>query len=410
MRSMIQSIKGALLLMPVLALASPAFAQIIPITLNDSELPGSVIVFPKFINMPQVVVDVTPTNPLGITVSRTEIELGAVCPTGQVCPEGTKVKVRLHWVCPATEEVNSNICAEQGFDITTLTINGKVAFTADGLPINAATPNVPAAPCPRGYLIAWVENTDDQPIKFDALLGNAVTRGPNVTVGPAPGFTESTAVSAYNAIPIQANVFDAPGAVLNMPLAFDGAPGGYQQLTDVQVGDVRFDQTVAAGGVAPPVLSTTNLTFLTLDVRPGLPNNPIFVPLNFYNEDEMLTSVEGFEFVCWVQAALTFPTPAGSVGLTTIDASGRNLTQSKQGTRKGIVIAGPANKVQTNVGDPTSGFSTLIGIVEVNEGTPTNGFAERKYDFNMNSAFVLGGQVDSTAVITTIVPATFFLP
>jgi hypothetical protein len=423
MRSMIQSIKGALLLMPVLALASPAFAQIIPITLNDSELPGSVIVFPKFINMPQVVVDVTPTNPLGITVSRTEIELGAVCPTGQVCPEGTKVKVRLHWVCPATEEVNSNICAEQGFDITTLTINGKVAFTADGLPINAATPNVPAAPCPRGYLIAWVENTDDQPIKFDALLGNAVTRGPNVTVGPAPGFTESTAVSAYNAIPIQANTLDAGPAsppvtlatfvnstTLSQPLLFNGAAGGYQQLTDVQVGDVRFDQlTTAAGTVAPPVLSSTSLVFLTLDVQSGLPNNPIFVPLSFYNELEVLTSVDGFEFTCWVQAALTLPTPAGVVGLTTIDASGLNLTQVKQGTRKGIVIAGPAHKVDIGSGDPESGFSTLIGIVEVNEGTSPN-FAERKYNFGMNSAFVNGGALDSTTIPTSVVTTTMFIP
>lgn len=425
MRFVIQGVKGALLLVLLLALVSPAFAQLIPPTVNNSELPGSVIVFPKFINSPRVVVDVTPTNPSGVTVSRTEIELGAVCPTGLICPEGTRISVRLRWVCPATEGVDSNTCDEQGFDITTLTINGSVAFTADGLPINAATPNVPAAPCPRGYLIGWVENTIDQPIKFDALIGNAVIRGPNVTVGPAPGFTESTAVSAYNAIPIQANIFDPypaayrrtgvpttgpTGPVLNTPLLFDGLPGGYQQFTDAQVGDVRFDQRnfPAAGAPGPGVLSISSLTFLTLGVQSGLPNNPIFLPLSFYNEDEVLTVVEGFEFVCWVQAALTFPT--SGVGLTTIDASGSNLSQAKQGTRKGIVIAGPATKIQTNVGDPEFGPATLIGISEVNEGTAVNGFAERKYDFNMNSPFVLGGQLDITTVLTTIVSATVFVP
>jgi hypothetical protein len=408
-------IKGALLLLPILALASPASAQVRPIGLNDPQVPGSLIVFPKFINAAQVQVE-------GVTVSRTEIELGAVCPTGIVCPEGTKVKVRAHWVCPGAEGVNSNVCNEQNFELTTLTINGKVIFSADGIRINSGTtdPNVPAAPCARGYLIAWVENANDVPIKFDALIGNAVIRGPNTTIGTT---TEAFALSAYNAIPIQANTLDAGPAsppvtlatfvnstTLSQPLVFNGAAGGYQQLTDVQVGDVRFDQlTTAAGTVAPPVLSSTSLVFLTLDVQSGLPNNPIFVPLSFYNELEVLTSVDGFEFTCWVQAALTLPTPAGVVGLTTIDASGLNLTQVKQGTRKGIVIAGPAHKVDIGSGDPESGFSTLIGIVEVNEGTSPN-FAERKYNFGMNSAFVNGGALDSTTIPTSVVTTTMFIP
>src|SRR5262249_51306582 len=45
-------IKGgrlAMLLVPALALAAPAFAQVRPTTLSDSQEPGSVIVFPKFI-------------------------------------------------------------------------------------------------------------------------------------------------------------------------------------------------------------------------------------------------------------------------------------------------------------------------------------------------------------------------
>jgi hypothetical protein len=41
--------KCALLLMPALALATPAFAYG-PAQLSDSEQPGSVIVYPKFIN------------------------------------------------------------------------------------------------------------------------------------------------------------------------------------------------------------------------------------------------------------------------------------------------------------------------------------------------------------------------
>ena len=46
-------IKGARLagvLVPALALAAPAFAQVRDATLSDATEPGSVIVFPKFIN------------------------------------------------------------------------------------------------------------------------------------------------------------------------------------------------------------------------------------------------------------------------------------------------------------------------------------------------------------------------
>ena len=362
--------KGAVLLMPMFALATPALAAP-PATLNNSNQPGSAIVFPKFVNLPQVTVN-------GNLVSRSEIEIGVVCPAGLICPVGTNVNVQFRWVCPGAEDVNSNICPEADFEITTLTVNGKRAFSADGIPINAASPTVPPAPCPRGYLIGWVETADGQPVKFDALIGNAVIRGQALTAGPEAG--SSTAVSAYNAIPIQANTVDPypyPGGVVpvsgptapELMLAFDGGSGHYQQLTQWQVGDVRFDKT-APGGPPPDVFSVTALIFLTLDVTSGQPNNPVFLPLAFYNEDEVVTSFEGYEFVCWDQPALSF-------------LAGGSLTQLQQGTRKGIVLAGPATKLG---GIP--GPATLIGLVETNEGTAANGFTERKYNFNMVSPFV----------------------
>jgi hypothetical protein len=399
--------KWGMALIPALALATPAFAQVVAVpdpTLNNSELPGSVIIFPKFVT--------GTVNVDGNTFSRTEIELGAVCPAGLVCLENTKVKVRAHWVCPGAEGVNSNICNEQNFEITTLTINGKVIFDPDGIAI-AGNPQFPAAPCARGYLIAWVENTADTPVKFDALIGNAVIRGPNMvasTGGVVAGF--STAVSAYMAIPIQANLIDTMpvtpvggpvGPPLAQPLVFDGGSGGYQRLTDVQVADVRFDKLTLGSGPAPQILSTTSLIFLTLDVRSGLPNNPVFLPLSFYNEKQVLTSIEGYEFVCWDQESLSF-----------LDSGTGNLGQAAQGTRKGIVIAGPANKVQTNVGDGSSGPTTLIGLVETNEGSIANAFTERKYNFNMTNWCVQGitaasgtCPLDSTVVLTTVVSTTF---
>jgi len=352
--------KWALALVPGLALAMPALA-LAPVNQADLAQPGSVIIFPKFINLPAVTVDGS------IVVPRTEIEVGAVCPVGVSCVEHQTVKVRFHWVCPAVENVNSNICKETNFDVT-LSIDGKLAFPADGaVPgtywVNA--PRVPAPPCPRGYLIGWVVNQGDLPIKFDGLIGNAVIRNPPLVAGPNTGL--STGLSAYSALQIQADPALANnGLIGTTPLSdetgqgqlfFDGAPGHYTQITGSFAGDVRFDK-IAAGAPLPNVLGETLITFLTLDVLSNLPNNPTFVPLQFWNESlatvsgtnplfEALTSTS-WEFVCWDQ-----------VQLSTINV---NLTQAFQGTRKGIVRAGPAVKLENGAPQDDTGPVTLARL------------------------------------------------
>ena len=341
--------KCSLLLFWALVLATPAYA-FLPAGLSDSGQPGSIIVYPKFVNMPAVTVD-------GNTVPRTEIEIGAVCPpafvaAGNACAEHQQVTVHFQWVCPGAEGVNSNICRVSDFDVV-LSVDGKLAFPADGSLINSNSPVVPAAPCPRGYLIG--QASSDQPANFDGLVGNAVIRGPNLTAGPQAG--SSTTVSAYQAITIQAGT----------------------TITGTQIGDVRFDKTTPSAPL-PNVLSETFLTFLTLNVRPNQPNNPTFVPLDFWNESSAQPStnpnferlLSGFlEFVCWDQ-----------VQLSTIDP---NLTQAFMGTRKGVVIAGSAQKIQNGAPGDSTGAVTLIGLVETIEGTAANSFQERKYDFNMST-------------------------
>src|SRR5215831_9861556 len=190
--------KWALALLPALALAMPAYSQTRDPRLADNDEPGSVLVFPKFVNMPAVSVD-------GALLPRTEIEIGVVNPpnTGVVLGEHTTVKVRFHWVCPGDQSVTSKfVCKEVDFDVF-LSINGKLAFSADGTPINSNSPRVPAPPCKNGYLVAWVINNSDRPIKFDGLIGDAVIRGPALTAGPSAG--SATAVEGYKAITIQAS-------------------------------------------------------------------------------------------------------------------------------------------------------------------------------------------------------------
>jgi hypothetical protein len=408
-------IKWALALAPALAVATPALAYG-PALLSDSEQPGSVIVYPKVIN--SLFNGGSLLNVDGNLVSQTEIELGVVCPpnviaAGFTCTEHLPIKVRMHWVCPGAEGVNSNICQEEDFDVW-LSINGKVVFSADGTPINSNSPPlVPAPPCARGYLIGWVISpVNDLPIKFDGLIGNAVIRGGALVAGPNAG--SSTAVSAYSAITIQAD----PGIVITPPPASTaattvpgpaipaaaggslpfGVPGGYTTVAGVQIGDVRFDKTTA-GAPLPNVLSKTSLTLLTLDVLSNQPNDPTFVGMDFWNESltntigsgstlyEHLTSTFT-EFVCWNQVPLSA-------------LAGGNLTQAFQGTRKGVVIAGPAEKIAD--GNAPNDFPhpvTLIGLVETVEGTAANSFLERKYNFNMDT--------DGVPIVTTFVPLPIF--
>src|SRR5215813_13830662 len=236
MKFQIRGWRLAALVVPALALAAPAFAQVRDTKLGDSQEPGSVIVFPKFIKG-------TAALPEGGVVPRSEIEVGIVCPTGVVCPEHQPVKIRFHWVCPTTEAnpAGSFICNETDFDVVgsvyeKLVLVPNAQGTADGV----GTRFVPAPQCPRGYLIGWVINTSDQPIKFDGLIGDGVLR------------ESGAALASYVGIPIQADPALANGALItlggNGALFFDGAAGHYKAVTGRVLGDVRYSSAPTAPG------------------------------------------------------------------------------------------------------------------------------------------------------------------
>jgi hypothetical protein len=382
-------IKGARLamLVPALALATPALAQVRPTTLNDSQEPGSVIVFPKFLQG-------SVTLPEGGTAPITELEIGVVCPKGVICPEHEVVKIRLHWVCGATEAdaATSFVCKETDFDLTAtvfekivLTPNGETISTyASGLPNHFS----PGANCPQGggYLIAWVITPlSDTPIKFDGLIGDAHLR-PGSPVG---GVGSPTALADYDAIPIQADPHLANGAAIvtngNGALFFDGAAGHYQAVTGQVLGDIRYTN-LATG----PTFTLGILTLLTLDVKSNRPNDATFVDFDFFggnpstigSENQLSASTD---FICWEE-----------VPITAINA---DLTTQMMG-RKGVFVSAPAldNTTGTNV--------TLLGLSEVLEGgvfPPTAPWPRASFTGLFNS---------SVPVPTKFVPApsSIFLP
>ena len=321
----------------LIALANSTTAQVRDPRLADSRQPASVIVFPKFIR------GFVPVD--GGAIPSTEFEVGVVCPKGVICAERQTVKIRFHYVCGVTDADTSTffVCRQTDFDAL-VTVNGKLIFNPEATmpPGNLAAP-IPA--CDRGYLIGWVVDEFDRPIKFDGLIGAAVLR------------ESATAVSAYNAIPIQAHPALEPGAFISLGgagnLVFNGEPGYYQALTGVISGDVAYDR-------APNRLTT--LTLLTLNVRSNRPNYPTFVDINFYNAQEALLSTFT-EFTCWGERQLS----------TQIDS---NLTNVGMGSRKGVFITEAAEKVPIFGITDTGGPVTLLGLVETLEG-PTA--TERQY-------------------------------
>jgi len=368
------------LLVPALALAVPAFAQVRDPKLSDATEPGSVIVFPKFINGSGVVL------PEGVPAPVTELEVGVVCPKGATCSEHQPVKIRFHWVCGTTEAnlAGSFICSETDFDVTA-TVFEKIVLVPDGMPQNGyasglPTKTIPAAPCLGGYLIGWVITpTTDTPVKFDGLIGDAVIR------------SSAAAQAGYNAIPIQADPHLANLAAVttngNGALMFDGGAGHYQAVTGQVLGDMRYTNTAGA------TVTQGVLTLLTLDVKSNRPNNPVFVDLDFFggnpsaigNENQLSTSTE---FICWEEIPITSINP--------------DLTTTVMG-RKGVFVSAPATKVGIfGISDET-GPTTLLGLAETLEGPAAAPTARVSFSNLFNSSVPV-----PTKFLPT--PSPIFLP
>jgi hypothetical protein len=325
--------------------------------LNDSQEPGSVLVFPKFLRG-------AVTTEQG-NLARTEIEISVTCPSGVTCVDNLGVILRAHWVCPGSIFPPA-ACRETDFRLAT-TVRGSLYFNPEGTGVGPFNVIVPPAPCNGGYLIVWAVNSAGQPIKFDGLIGDAILReGPD-------------SASAYNAIPIQASSVLATGAPVVLAadgaLVFDGGPGRYKAATGTVTGTVRYDR-IATQTTAP---IQTSLTLLTLDVRSNDFNYPTVVDLDFFSTGEALFSTFTF-FVCWEEVRLAAIDPA--------------LNENFMG-RKGLVQSTEAEKVPFGGIADTPGPVTLLGLIETNEFSLAGPVA-RGYMYSMSN--------DSRPVPTRFLP------
>ena len=326
----------ALTLLGLSTIPGVADAQVRDPKLSDSEQAGSFIVFPKFIK------GTVPVD--GVATPQSVFEISIVCPKGVLCTAGQAVRLKAEWVCPGNSKA---ICKEIDFPLAG-TVNGTIVFDPSKAGITA--------PCPLGFLIAWVVDSSNRAIKFDGLIGDAVLRNSGASAG------------AYNGIPIQAHPDLANLALIAdqaTGLRFDGAAGHYQALTGTILSSVRFDKLTA-----PKV--DTFLTMLTLDIVSNRVNTTTFVDFLFFNAAEVPTSTST-DFICWTEQQLSVD----------IDS---NLTFESQGTAKGSFV-GVAS-------DQTFTPRTLLAIVETLENSGTT--LDREYSYSVFN--------DSVVVTTTFRP------
>src|SRR6267143_461420 len=177
------------ILILVLGMAAPAAAG----TLNHSNQPGSVLVFPRYHTGTVTTLDQG-------TLPRTEFEISAVCPKDAGCSFKQPVGFKGHWICENSCDSGIN------FELGT-TVNGTLFFYIkspgdDAVNLPAGTTFVPPPDCgdngERAYLIVYAIDGSGQQIKFDGLIGDAVLRG-----GTANDNCPNC-VTRYDAIAIQA--------------------------------------------------------------------------------------------------------------------------------------------------------------------------------------------------------------
>jgi hypothetical protein len=345
----------------VALVAAPAMAQ--GPQLNNSEVPGSVLVFPKFIAGS---VQVGTADPVPPATARTPIrepksafEISVTCPVnGPRCAENARVKLLARWVCPASQTLSEKfVCKATDFELLT-TVKGTVWINPENIGSRSRSVDVPRPPCNAGFLLVWVVSPDDandpRAIKFDGLVGTAVLRN---GTGSASGYT---------AYPIQAIDQLPPGALTDVNddgrLQFDGLTE-YKAITGQLRGTVRLERSTLSPTNTLGRIQT-HVTMLTLDTLANRPNYPTFVDLHFFNENETLLSAS-HEFVCWTQ-----------VRLSDIDT---NLDEFFG--KKSLLETTQAEKQPIFGIADTAGDVTLLGLVETGELNRNTDKPIREYSY-----------------------------
>jgi hypothetical protein len=364
MREMMKGAALAAALTSALAAAGATFAQTATPASSPPEEAGSVIVFPKFLRG-TVAVD-------GVRRPQTEIEVRARCPSGATCPDDEAVKIRFHWVCPGSGELGSKyVCKESDFDVK-VTVNAAASFNPEDPKLMGNTVGS-VAPCPSGYLIGWVINSDtERPIKYDGLTGSAILRESSGVTHSYEAFVIAAEPSLAARAPIATDIDPRTGTPA---LVFDGGAGHYQALAGAVPANLEYRKLSG-----PLSSSGAFLILLTLDVRLNRPNYPTFIDLEFRTGLGARASTS-WNFRCWSE-----------IRSPNIDAE---FTLAGARARNAVILAGQAVKV------PFGGISDIPGPVTLLGLVPTDESSGR---WTLDPAYIIN-RFDSSKPTTILIPS-----
>lgn len=262
---------------------SSATAQNIAIA--NPDLPGSVLVVPKF--------DIRDQRATKI----------------QIVNNGSSASaLKLNYVCPGVKHVN-DFCAALDRTITFTPHQTRLVDVASHNP-----------PCKQGFVVAYAfDPTTGSPIDYDQFTGSY-----HLFDGRRHETDRAITVQTYEVEERQPR-FMTP---LNAPVLYFG--DHYKGFPGLLGGDFRAGSGVEPlGGVAPRAVEInagTRITLVDLNILAGMQNPPANVFIDFWNASEEPFSTS-YEFICW--------------GDTRLDQIQSNFLEANLGTAYGSFILEP---------------------------------------------------------------------
>src|SRR3990172_216262 len=214
----------------------------------DSEVPGSVLIFPKF--------DISDAHQTYLRIKNL---------SGLTPQDVNEITLHYYYVCPSCDSANR--------------IKKFTSKDAEWINVRRDNP-----PCYQGYVIAWAESVFP--------LGQRITH--NYLIGDAT-IVKGADRSSYDAIAIQRSATAAPE--IGGSLDFDGVE--YSNVPSSSY----FDFWSTTVGTAYHTRDSI-VTLLSLDVNSGQENETTNVDFSCYDDKEWPFSAN-YEFHCWTEVPLS---------------------------------------------------------------------------------------------------------
>ena len=222
----------------------------------DSEVPGSVLIFPKF--------DISDAHQTYLRIKNL---------SGLTPQDVNEITLHYYYVCPSCDSANR--------------IRKFTSKDAEWINVRRDNP-----PCEQGYVIAWAESVFPAGVRIphNYLIGDA-------TIVKGADRSSYDAIAIQSPLPQGIPTTDLNG---NGGLDFDG--NEYAQVPQTSYFDFWATRVNTQTWVAT---QQSLVTLLSLDVNSGQENETTNVDFSCYDDKEVPFSAN-YEFHCWAEVPLTY--------------------------------------------------------------------------------------------------------